>query len=38
VGSHYFKYLTQIDMTFGDTLHNLGVVSENMKDTASVAE
>lgn len=38
VGSHYFKYLTQIEMQFGDTNYNLGVVSANMKDLISVAD
>ena len=27
IGSHYFKQLTQLEMTFGDTLHHLGEVS-----------
>jgi alkylation response protein AidB-like acyl-CoA dehydrogenase len=36
VGSHYFKKLTQLEMTFGDTLHHLGDVSEKMQDTAGV--
>ncbi len=36
IGSHYFKSLTQLEMTFGDTLHHLGQVSERMKDTAGV--
>ncbi len=36
VGSHYFKRLTQMEMTYGDTLHHLGEVSERMQDTASV--
>ncbi|HEV8311868.1 MAG TPA: acyl-CoA dehydrogenase family protein [Burkholderiaceae bacterium] len=36
IGSHYFKRLTCMEMTFGDTLHHLGVVSEGMKDTAGV--
>jgi alkylation response protein AidB-like acyl-CoA dehydrogenase len=27
IGSHYFKKLTQMEMTFGDTLHHLGEVS-----------
>ncbi len=36
VGSHYFKKLTQLEMTFGDTLHHLGEVSERMQDTAGV--
>ena len=34
--SHYFKKLTQLEMTFGDTLHHLGQVSEHMQDTAGV--
>ena len=29
--SHYFKKLTQLEMTFGDTLHHLGEVSSRMK-------
>jgi len=36
IGSHYFKKLTQMEMTFGDTLHHLGEVSARMKDTAGV--
>jgi len=36
IGSHYFKKLTQMEMTFGDTLHHLGEVSERMQDTAGV--
>ena len=36
VGSHYFKKLTALEMTFGDTLHHLGEVSERMQDTAGV--
>jgi alkylation response protein AidB-like acyl-CoA dehydrogenase len=36
VGSHYFKKLTQLEMSFGDTLHHLGEVSERMQDTAGV--
>ncbi|KAB2900352.1 MAG: acyl-CoA dehydrogenase [Burkholderiaceae bacterium] len=35
-GSHYFKRLTQMEMTGGDTLHHLGVVSSNMQETAGV--
>jgi len=35
-GSHYFKKLTQLEMTFGDTLHHLGEVSQRMQDTAGV--
>ena len=34
--SHYFKKLTQMEMTFGDSLHHLGEVSSRMKDTAGV--
>ena len=34
--SHYFKKLTQLEMTFGDTLHQLGEVSGSMQDTAGV--
>jgi alkylation response protein AidB-like acyl-CoA dehydrogenase len=34
--SHYFKKLTQLEMTFGDTLHHLGQVSERMQETAGV--
>lgn len=34
--SHYFKKLTALEMTFGDTLHHLGAVSEQMQDTAGV--
>lgn len=36
VGSHYFKRLTQLEMTFGDSLHHLGEVSARMQDTAGV--
>ncbi len=35
-GSHYFKRLTQLEMTFGDSLHHLGEVSSRMTDTAGV--
>ncbi len=34
--SHYFKHLTQLELTFGDTLHQLGEVSKRMQDTAGV--
>jgi len=34
--SHYFKRLTQMEMTFGDTLHQLGEVATRMQDTAGV--
>lgn len=36
IGSHYFKKLTQLEMTFGDSLHHLGEVSARMQDTAGV--
>ncbi len=36
VGSHYFKFLTQLEMTYGDTLHHLGEVSSRMTETAGV--
>jgi alkylation response protein AidB-like acyl-CoA dehydrogenase len=34
--SHYFKKLTQMEMTFGDSMHHLGEVSSRMQDTAGV--
>lgn len=34
--SHCFKRLTQMEMTFGDSLHHLGEVSSRMQDTAGV--
>jgi alkylation response protein AidB-like acyl-CoA dehydrogenase len=34
--SHYFKHLTQLELTFGDTLHQLDEVSKRMQDTAGV--
>ena len=34
--SHYFKKLTVLDMSFGDTLHQLGEVAAQMQDTAGV--
>jgi alkylation response protein AidB-like acyl-CoA dehydrogenase len=34
--SHYFKTLTQLEMSFGDSLHHLGEVSKRMQDTAGV--
>jgi len=34
--SHYFRKLTQLEMTFGDSLHHLGEVSKRMQDTAGV--
>ena len=35
-GSHYFKRLTQLEMTYGDTLHHLGEVSNRMQASAGV--
>ncbi len=35
-GSHYFKKLTQLEMTYGDTLHHLGEVSARMNEAAGV--
>jgi hypothetical protein len=34
--SHCFRKLTQLEMSFGDTLHHLGEVSARMQDTAGV--
>ena len=34
--SHYFKRLTQLEMSFGDSMHHLGEVSKRMQDTAGV--
>jgi len=34
--SHYFKRLTQLEMTFGDTLHHVGEVSARMQSRAGV--
>ena len=34
--SHYFKRLTQLEMTFGDSLHHLAEVSAQMQDSAGV--
>jgi len=34
--SHCFKRLTQMEMTFGDSLHHLGQVSAHMQETAGV--
>ena len=34
--SHYFKRLTVIEMTFGDTMYQLGEVSRRMQQTAGV--
>lgn len=34
--SHYFKKLTQLEICFGDSLHQLGEVSARMQETAGV--
>lgn len=34
--SHYFKKLTQLELTYGDTLHAISEVSARMQDTAGV--
>ena len=36
IASHYFKRLTVIEMTYGDTMHQIGEVSSRMQDTAGV--
>jgi alkylation response protein AidB-like acyl-CoA dehydrogenase len=36
VASHYFKRLTMLEMSLGDSLHHLGEVSARMQDTAGV--
>jgi alkylation response protein AidB-like acyl-CoA dehydrogenase len=36
VASHYFKRLTVMELTFGDTLQALAEVSAQMQDTAGV--
>jgi len=36
IASHYFKRLTMLEMTLGDTLHHLGEVAARMQDTAGV--
>ena len=36
IASHYFKRLTVIEMSYGDSLHQLGEVSARMQDTAGV--
>lgn len=33
---HYFKKLTQLEMSFGDSMHHLGQVSQGMQQTAGV--
>jgi alkylation response protein AidB-like acyl-CoA dehydrogenase len=34
--SHYFKKLTQLEMSFGDSMHHLSEVSARMQDSAGV--
>ena len=34
--SHYFKKLTQLELSFGDTMYHLGQVSDRMQETAGV--
>jgi alkylation response protein AidB-like acyl-CoA dehydrogenase len=36
IASHYFKRLTMLELTFGDTLHHLGEVNARMENTAGV--
>jgi alkylation response protein AidB-like acyl-CoA dehydrogenase len=36
LAGHYFKRLTVMEMTYGDTMHQLGEVSARMRDTAGV--
>jgi alkylation response protein AidB-like acyl-CoA dehydrogenase len=36
IASHYFKRLTVLELSLGDTLHHLGEVSARMQDTAGV--
>jgi len=36
IAGHYFKRLTVMELSFGDTLHQLGEVSARMQDTAGV--
>jgi alkylation response protein AidB-like acyl-CoA dehydrogenase len=36
IASHYFKRLTVLEMTFGDSMHHLGEVSARLQDTAGV--
>jgi alkylation response protein AidB-like acyl-CoA dehydrogenase len=36
VSSHYFKRLTVIEMSLGDTMHHLGEASARMQDTSGV--
>jgi alkylation response protein AidB-like acyl-CoA dehydrogenase len=34
--SHYFKKLTQLEISFGDSLHHLGEVAARMQPSAGV--
>ncbi|MDP1648051.1 MAG: acyl-CoA dehydrogenase family protein [Rubrivivax sp.] len=34
IASHYFKRLTMLEMSYGDTMHHVGEVSRRMQDTA----
>jgi alkylation response protein AidB-like acyl-CoA dehydrogenase len=36
IASHYFKRLTVMEMTYGDSMHQLGEVSARMQSTAGV--
>ncbi len=36
IAGHYFKRLTCLELSFGDTLHHLGEVSARMQETAGV--
>jgi alkylation response protein AidB-like acyl-CoA dehydrogenase len=36
IASHYFKRLTVMELSYGDTLHQLGEVSARMQNTAGV--
>jgi len=36
IASHYFKRLTVMEMSYGDTMHQLGEVSARMQNTAGV--
>jgi alkylation response protein AidB-like acyl-CoA dehydrogenase len=36
IASHYFKRLTVMEMTYGDSMHQLGEVAARMHDTAGV--
>jgi hypothetical protein len=36
IASHYFKRLTMLELSLGDTLHHLGEVAARMEDTAGV--